>query len=46
MTRQYETASMAHRELRAKFEMEKEEELRISILKQIKDALKKISKLQ
>ncbi|WP_242318867.1 hypothetical protein [Bacillus cereus group sp. BfR-BA-01349] len=46
MTRKYETASMAHRELRAKFEMSKEEELRISILKQIKDALKKINKMQ
>ncbi|WP_176542589.1 MULTISPECIES: hypothetical protein [Bacillus cereus group] len=45
MTRQYETASMAHRELRAKFEMSKEEELRMSILKQIKDTLKKISKM-
>ena len=36
---EYETASMTHRELRAKFEMSKEE-LRMSILKQIKDALK------
>ncbi|AJH04538.1 hypothetical protein P4493_28885 [Bacillus thuringiensis] len=45
MTRQYETASMTHRELRAKFEMSKEEELRMSILKQIKDTLKKINKM-
>lgn len=37
MTRKYETTSLAHRELRDEFEM--------SILKQIKDTLKKINKM-
>ncbi|CAM4214330.1 hypothetical protein [Bacillus manliponensis] len=42
MTRRYETASMIGREERAKAELGKEVQLRMKLLKQIKDTLKKI----